>query len=35
MFDKLKEIIEEKLNAEGTQITEATSFKDEIGRAHV
>ena len=30
MFDKLKEIIEEKLNAEGTQITEATSFKDDL-----
>ncbi len=30
MFDKLKEIIEEKLNAEGTQITEVTSFKDDL-----
>lgn len=30
MFDKLKEIIEEKLNAEGSQITEATSFKDDL-----
>lgn len=30
MFDKLKEIIEEKLNAEGTQITESTSFKDDL-----
>lgn len=30
MFDKLKEIIEEKLNAEGAQITESTSFKDDL-----
>lgn len=30
MFDKLKEIIEEKLNAEGTDITESTSFKDDL-----
>lgn len=30
MFDKLKEIIEEKLNAEGMDITEATSFKDDL-----
>lgn len=30
MFDKLKEIIEEKLNAEGTDITESNSFKDDL-----
>ena len=28
MFEKLKEIIEEKLNAEGAAITEETSFKE-------
>lgn len=30
MFEKLKEVIEEKLNAEGTIITEDTSFKDDL-----
>lgn len=30
MFEKLKEVIEEKLNAEGAVITEETSFKDDL-----
>lgn len=30
MFEKLKEVIEEKLNAEGVEITEATSFKEDL-----
>ena len=30
MFEKEKEIIEEKLNADGMGITEATSFKDDL-----
>ena len=30
MFEKLKEVIEEKLNAEGVAITEETSFKDDL-----
>ena len=30
MFEKLKEIIEEKLNAEGAAITEDTSFKEDL-----
>ena len=30
MLEKLKAIIEEKLNAEGAEITEATSFKDDL-----
>ena len=30
MCEKLKAGIEEKLNAEGTQITEATSFKEDL-----
>lgn len=30
MFEKLKEVIEEKLNAEGAVITEQTSFKDDL-----
>ena len=30
MFEKLKEIIEEKLNAEGAAITEGTSFKEDL-----
>lgn len=30
MLDQLKEIIEEKLNVEGVEITEATSFKDDL-----
>lgn len=30
MLEKLKAVIEEKLNAEGTQITEDTSFKEDL-----
>lgn len=30
MFEKLKAVIEEKLNAEGAEITEATSFKEDL-----
>ena len=30
MFEKLKAVIEEKLNAEGTQITESTRFKEDL-----
>ena len=30
MFEKLKEINEEKLNAEGAAITEETSFKEDL-----
>ena len=30
MFEKVKEVIEEKLNAEGMEITEDTSFKDDL-----
>ena len=30
MFEKVKEIIEEKLNADGMDITETTSFKDDL-----
>lgn len=30
MFGKVKEVIEEKLNAEGIEITEDTSFKDDL-----
>ena len=30
MFEKLKAVIEEKLNAEGVEITEKTSFKDDL-----
>ena len=30
MFEKVKSVIEEKLNAEGVEITEATSFKDDL-----
>ena len=30
MLEKLKEVIEEKLNAEGVEITEETSFKDDL-----
>lgn len=30
MFEKVKEIIEEKLNADGMEITETTSFKDDL-----
>lgn len=30
MFEKVKEIIEEKLNADGMDITESTNFKDDL-----
>ena len=30
MFEKLKVVIEEKLNAEGVEITENTSFKEDL-----
>lgn len=30
MLEKVKEVIEEKLNAEGVEITEDTSFKDDL-----
>ncbi len=30
MIEKLKAVIEEKLNAEGMEITEETSFKDDL-----
>lgn len=30
MFEKVKSVIEEKLNAEGVEITESTSFKDDL-----
>ena len=30
MFEKLKEVIEEKLNSEGAVITEETSFKEDL-----
>ena len=30
MFEKLKAVIEEKLNAEGAKITEATNFKEDL-----
>lgn len=30
MFEKVKSVIEEKLNAEGVDITEETSFKDDL-----
>lgn len=30
MFEKVKEIIEEKLNADGMDINESTSFKDDL-----
>ena len=30
MFEKVKEVIEEKLNADGVEITENTSFKDDL-----
>lgn len=30
MLEKVKEVIEEKLNAEGMEITEETSFKDDL-----
>lgn len=31
MLEKVKEIIEEKLGLDGVEITEATSFKDDLG----
>lgn len=30
MFEKLKEVIEEKLNADGVEITEDTNFKEDL-----
>ena len=30
MFDRLKAVIEEKLNAEGVEITEKTDFKEDL-----
>ncbi len=30
MLEKVKAVIEEKLNADGVEITEATSFKDDL-----
>lgn len=30
MFEKVKAVIEEKLNAEGVEITEATNFKEDL-----
>ena len=30
MFEKVKAVIEDKLNAEGVEITEETSFKDDL-----
>lgn len=30
MFEKVKEVIVEKLNADGMEITESTSFKDDL-----
>lgn len=30
MFEKVKEVIIEKLNADGAEITESTSFKDDL-----
>lgn len=30
MLEKVREVIEEKLNAEGVDITEDTSFKDDL-----
>lgn len=30
MFEKVKEIIEEKLNVEGMEITEQSSFKEDL-----
>lgn len=31
MFEEMKEIIAEKLNCDGNSITEATSFKEDLG----
>lgn len=30
MFEKVKAVIEEKLNADGAEITESTSFKEDL-----
>ncbi len=30
MFEKVKAVIEEKLNADGVEITESTSFKEDL-----
>ena len=31
MFERVKEIIEEQLNLDGVEITETSSFKDDLG----
>ncbi len=31
MLEKMKEIIEEQLNLDGVEITEASNFKDDLG----
>ena len=31
MFERVKEIIEEQLNLDGVEITEESSFKDDLG----
>jgi len=31
MLEKVKEIMEEKLSVDGAEITEATSFKEDLG----
>ncbi len=31
MLERVKEIIQEQLNVDGVEITEATSFKDDLG----
>lgn len=31
MFERVKEIIQEQLNLDGVEITEASSFKDDLG----
>ena len=31
MFERVKEIIEEQLNLDGAEITEESSFKDDLG----
>lgn len=31
MFERVKEIIEEQLNLDGVEITEASSFKEDLG----
>lgn len=30
MFEQIKAVVEEKLNVEGVEITEATSFKEDL-----